>query len=140
MTDGVCQYNPKGGFTRTTGGILKPGDVQKAAGRTSMPSTGGARHSYTQALHYVQIFYESMRSGRLDRQRLAWCRRRPPPPPPPHPRTLECAVPLPCCDAGSSCSILSRARGMPMACIVVEAGEISHSLLHGSLRFDSRCH
>lgn len=50
-------------------------DVQKAAKKTTLPGTGAARHSYTKALHYVQIFYESMRSGKLDRQRLAWCAR-----------------------------------------------------------------
>lgn len=73
MDNGVCRYNPKGSFLRTTGGILKSGDVGRAAGKTSMPNVSGARHSYTKALHFVQIFYESMRSGKLDRQRLAWC-------------------------------------------------------------------
>jgi len=72
MDNGVCRYNPKGSFLRTTGGILKSGDVGRAAGKTSMPNVSGARHSYTKALHFVQIFYESMRSGKLDRQRLAW--------------------------------------------------------------------
>lgn len=73
MSNGVCQYNPRGSFRRTKGGRLKPGDVQKAARRTSRPGVNSARHSYTKALHYTQIFFESMRSGFLSRQRLAWC-------------------------------------------------------------------
>lgn len=72
MTNGVCQYNPQGSFIKTTGGSLGPGDVQKAAQKTSLPGVDSAPYSYTKALHYAQIFFESMRSGSLPRQRLAW--------------------------------------------------------------------
>jgi hypothetical protein len=47
--------------------------VAAAAGNGRFPSVKGARYSYTRAVHLGLIFFESMRSGTLDRQRLAWC-------------------------------------------------------------------
>ena len=46
--------------------------VKAAAADTSLPAAGSATYSYTEGLHKTLIFFESMRSGKLDRQRLAW--------------------------------------------------------------------
>ena len=47
--------------------------VSAAARNGKFPSVKAARYSYTRAVHLGLIFFESMRSGTLDRQRLAWC-------------------------------------------------------------------
>jgi Glycosyl hydrolase family 9 len=46
--------------------------VKAAAADTSLPAASSATYSYTEGLHKTLIFFESMRSGKLDRQRLAW--------------------------------------------------------------------
>ena len=46
--------------------------MKAAAADTSLPAAGSAMYSYTEGLHKTLIFFESMRSGKLDRQRLAW--------------------------------------------------------------------
>jgi len=38
-----------------------------------MPDPTAAKYDYAEGLHKTLIFFESMRSGVLDRQRLAWC-------------------------------------------------------------------
>lgn len=53
--------------------VFKLAGVAAAAGNGRFPSVKGARYSYTRAVHLGLIFFESMRSGTLDRQRLAWC-------------------------------------------------------------------
>lgn len=70
MDKGVCRYNPKGSFLKTP--AAKNKDVKAAAQKMSLPSKSDAHYSYTEALHKSLIFFESMRSGKLDRQRLAW--------------------------------------------------------------------
>jgi hypothetical protein len=69
LESGVCRYSPRGSklSTRRTGR-----SVRAAAGNSRFPSTKAARYSYTRAVHLGLIFFESMRSGTLDRQRLAW--------------------------------------------------------------------
>ena len=47
--------------------------VAAAAAKTTLPAVGSAKYDYTEGLHKTLIFFESMRSGVLDRQRLAWC-------------------------------------------------------------------
>ena len=37
-----------------------------------MPDPTAAKYDYAEGLHKTLIFFESMRSGVLDRQRLAW--------------------------------------------------------------------
>lgn len=51
--------------------LVAPG-VAAAAADTSLPAAGSAKYDYTEGLHKTLIFFESMRSGALDRQRLAW--------------------------------------------------------------------
>ena len=47
--------------------------AKTAAADSSLPDPTAAKHNYAEALHKTLIFFESMRSGVLDRQRLAWC-------------------------------------------------------------------
>jgi hypothetical protein len=70
MDPGVCRYNPNG--SRTKSPAPKNTNVAGAANNQNMPSTSAARYSYTKAIHLSLIFFESMRSGKLNRQRLAW--------------------------------------------------------------------
>ncbi len=58
--------------TQETRPCLTNTGVTTAAAKTSLPAVGSAKYSYTEGLHKTLIFFESMRSGVLDRQRLAW--------------------------------------------------------------------
>jgi hypothetical protein len=46
--------------------------AKAAATDSTMPAATSAPYNYAEGLHYTLIFFESMRSGILDRQRLAW--------------------------------------------------------------------
>lgn len=52
--------------------VLGAPDVASAAANTALPPKTSATYDYSEALHKTLIFFESMRSGVLDRQRLAW--------------------------------------------------------------------
>lgn len=52
--------------------LLGAPDVASAAANTALPPKTSATYDYSEALHKTLIFFESMRSGVLDRQRLAW--------------------------------------------------------------------
>mmetsp|Transcript_6836 Transcript_6836/g.19716 ORF Transcript_6836/g.19716 Transcript_6836/m.19716 type:complete len:804 (+) Transcript_6836:5446-7857(+) len=71
QTPGVCTYNANGTFEATPGDA-PAGGVAAAAAKTTLPAVGSAKYDYTEGLHKTLIFFESMRSGVLDRQRLAW--------------------------------------------------------------------
>ncbi len=57
---------------RTTSSLVLAAGVAAAAAKTTLPAVGSAKYDYTEGLHKTLIFFESMRSGVLDRQRLAW--------------------------------------------------------------------
>ena len=46
--------------------------AKAAASDSTMPDPTAAKYDYAEGLHKTLIFFESMRSGVLDRQRLAW--------------------------------------------------------------------
>ena len=53
---------------------LLPGTgLSAATGNTALPSPSAPPFNYAEALHKALLFYEEMKSGTLDRQRLAWC-------------------------------------------------------------------
>lgn len=72
QTPGVCFYNSNGTFEASPGGVSALAGVAAAAALTNLPSVTSAKYDYSEGLHKTLIFLESMRSGVLDRQRLAW--------------------------------------------------------------------
>ena len=46
--------------------------AKAAASDSTLPDPTAAKYNYAEGLHKTLIFFESMRSGILDRQRLAW--------------------------------------------------------------------
>ena len=46
--------------------------AKAAATDSTLPDPTAAKYNYAEGLHKTLIFFESMRSGVLDRQRLAW--------------------------------------------------------------------
>ena len=72
-TDGMAKQPQVCSPALLTAGVAECAGVAAAAGNGKFPSVKAARYSYTRAVHLGLIFFESMRSGKLDRQRLAWC-------------------------------------------------------------------